>query len=565
MIYQNEKIDQVKTYISDGVLISIALLAIPSLIASLLRAYEIGIKPVMFVQIFFAIVLWVTCILRKRVPYWFRAGILIFIAYILAVLGMLQFGLLSPMSIWFVVTPAIAAILFNTRIGLNLMLVAIFSFLVIATLSIKGFITLGFNAEEYAASLLTWINYSVAYLLAGGVLLIAVSISTSNIIEALTAADSIAKELGQLLETANTPIFSLDDKGLINEWNQASEKISGFKKEEVLGNVFLQKYTTEDYHESLKQLIDGALLGKETKNREFPFFSKDKQHIIVLLNLSTLRNAEGEITGVLGVGQDITELIGYRNELELKVNERTIKLNEAFEKQKELNELKTKFVSTASHEFRTPLSAINFAAGSIKKYWAKMEPSIIEKKLTKIEDQVENMTQLLDDILIVGQSEAGKMKNNPLHINLGDFIHDIIEELDDSFKKSHEIVLIDTEKLIVSTIFIDEKLGRNIFMNLLSNAVKFSPDTKKVTVEFSSEKKHIVISITDFGIGIPKSEFKNIFIPFNRGKNVDLIQGTGLGLSIVKAAVDVLGGKITVKSTVNNGTTFIVKIPKAAK
>jgi len=143
---------------------------------------------------------------------------------------------------------------------------------------------------------------------------------------------------------------------------------------------------------------------------------------------------------------------------------------------------------------------------------------------------------------------------------LGNFIYDIIEEVESSSKESHEIELIDIENLKSGDIFIDEKLGRNIFVNLLSNALKFSQDAKKVVVELSSEEKYTVISITDFGIGIPKSEFKSIFIPFNRGKNVDLIQGTGLGLSIVKEAVKSIKGKIIIKSSLGNGTTFIVKI-----
>jgi signal transduction histidine kinase len=258
-------------------------------------------------------------------------------------------------------------------------------------------------------------------------------------------------------------------------------------------------------------------------------------------------------------------LVGYRNELEQKVNERTLKLNKALEKEKELNELKSKFVSTASHEFRTPLSAINFAAGSIKKYWVKMEPMMIEKKLDKIEDQVLHMTKLLDDILIVGQADAGKFKNKPKYINLGNFIHEIIEEVYNSQKKSHEILLIDTEGFQKSDIFIDEKLGRNVFINLISNAIKFSPDAKKIHIELASKKKDIVISIIDYGIGINKSELKNIFQPFARGHNVDLIQGTGLGLSIAKEAIGLIGGKISVNSSIGNGTSFIVQIPKKTK
>jgi PAS domain S-box-containing protein len=377
-----------------------------------------------------------------------------------------------------------------------------------------------------------------------------------------TASESIAKELRQFIETANAPIFGIDNQGLVNEWNQTSEDITGFSKNEVLGKDLVKTYITEDYQKAVKKVLDNALLGEETANFEFPLFTKDKKPLMVLLNSSTRRNANGKVTGVLGVGQDITELVGYRKKLELRVNQRTLKLNKALEKEKELNELKSRFVSTASHEFRTPLSAINFAAGSIKKYWTKMEPTMIEKKLHKIEDQVMHMKKLLDDVLIVGQAEAGKITYNPVYVNLGNFINEIIEEVYNSYNKLHKILLIDAEELKSSTIFIDEKLGRNIFINIISNAVKFSPDADKVTIEFSSEKNYTVISVTDFGIGIPKSELKSIFNPFTRGENVDLIQGTGLGLSIVKGAIDVLGGKIIVNSTIGSGTSFIVKIPK---
>lgn len=371
----------------------------------------------------------------------------------------------------------------------------------------------------------------------------------------------IAKELRQFIDTANTPIFGINQTGIINEWNHTAEQITGYKKDEVLGSNWI-KLTPIDSEEGAKKIIKDALKGKQTANYEFTTISKDGQKVILLVNTTTRRDTAGKITGVLGVGQDITELVGYRKELEVKVNERTLKLNEALEKQKELNELKSKFVSTASHEFRTPLTAINFAAGSIKKYWVEMEPSMIENKLTIIENQVVHMTELLDDILIVGRADAGQMRNNPLPLNLGDFIDEIIEEVSISCKESHEILLIDAKELKSSLIFIDEKLGRNIFINLLSNAIKFSPDAKKIVVELSSEEKYTVISITDFGIGIPKTEFKSIFTHFNRGKNVDLIQGTGLGLSIVKEALEVMEGKIIVKSNVRKGSCFIVKIPK---
>ena len=191
-----------------------------------------------------------------------------------------------------------------------------------------------------------------------------------------------------------------------------------------------------------------------------------------------------------------------------------------------------------------------------------MDQITMDKKIDRIESQVAHMTLLLDDILMVGQGDAGKIVNKPLHINFSDFIHEIIEEVYHSSKKSHEIKLITKEKLKNLTIFIDEKLGRNIFINLLSNAIKFSPNAKRITIELSSEKKYTVVSITDFGIGISKLELKDIFNPFTRGQNVDLIQGTGLGLSIVKDAIKTIGGKIIVNSALNKGSVFIVKIPK---
>jgi len=379
-----------------------------------------------------------------------------------------------------------------------------------------------------------------------------------------TKTEAIAKELRQFIETANTPIFGIDSSGLINEWNETAEKITGYKKHEVLGLNWI-KFTPGKSLEKAKKVVTDALKGEQTSNFEFLTYTKDRKEVILLVNTSTRRSASGKITGVLGVGQDITKLVSYRNELESKVNERTLKLNEALKKEKELSEIKSKFVSTASHEFRTPLSAINFAAGSIKKYWSRMEPIKVSEKLTKIEDQVEHMTELLDDILIVGQATAGEIRNKPSNLNIGNFIEEIIEEIYNSCKKSHEILLIDNESLKKTTFFIDEKLGRNIFINLIGNAVKFSPNAKKIIIELSSEKDNIIFSVTDFGIGIPSSEFQNIFTPFTRGENVDLIQGTGLGLTIVKEAIDILGGDITVKSNIEKGTSFIVRIPKINK
>jgi signal transduction histidine kinase len=202
-----------------------------------------------------------------------------------------------------------------------------------------------------------------------------------------------------------------------------------FYKERSFGKRFDTNLYYRRLQRGFKKVLDDALLGKETANFEFLLCTKEGKRIMVLLNSTTGRNLAGEITGVLGVGQDITEFVSYRKGLEFKVNERTIALRESLKKEVELNELKSRFIATASYEFRTPLSVINFASGAIKKYWDKMEPSVIADKLTKIEDQVLHMTALVEDVLIFGQAEAGEISNKPLHLNLGDFICKIIEEI----------------------------------------------------------------------------------------------------------------------------------------
>ncbi|WP_171017276.1 PAS domain S-box protein [Maribacter sp. ACAM166] len=389
----------------------------------------------------------------------------------------------------------------------------------------------------------------------------------------VTAQKQASQYARSLIEASLDPLVTISPEGIITDVNDASEKITGVTRDALIGTDFSNYFTEpKKARTGYKKVFD------EGSVSDYPLTIRDKKGKLtdVLYNASVYRDNKGNVLGVFAAARDVTELNAQNKqkekwvnelantkvELELKVDERTLELNEALKKEKELSELKSKFVSTASHEFRTPLSAINFAAGSIKKYWAKMEPSMVDKKLNKIEDQVKHMTKLLDDILVVGQADAGKTRYKPLYVNLGDFINEIIEEVYSSHEKSHEIVLIDHEELKNSDILIDEKLGRNIFINLMGNAIKFSPDAKKVTIEFSSEKNYVLISITDYGIGIPQSEFENIFQPFTRGENVDLIQGTGLGLSIVKEAIEAMGGKIIVTSTIGNGTCFIVKIAK---
>jgi PAS domain S-box-containing protein len=266
----------------------------------------------------------------------------------------------------------------------------------------------------------------------------------------------------------------------------------------------------------------------------------------------------GADNDILASFMDITEVVRYRQGLEKMVEERTAKLNEALQKEKELVIMKNKFISIASHEFRTPLSSISLAAGFIKKYKKKLTEAQINQKLENIEKQVNNMTYLLDDVLIVGKAEAGRMQANLAEITI-DIFEKLAKEVITARKGKHKIKYIrEGDK---DTFISDEKFLRNIIINLVSNAVKFSANGSEVILKVATDDTTLSVTVKDKGIGIPPEDIKNLFTSFSRGSNVAAIEGTGLGLSIAKKAVDVLNGKITVTSQVGAGTEFTVTLP----
>lgn len=391
---------------------------------------------------------------------------------------------------------------------------------------------------------------------------IGVVISFSDITEQKVYEDrvtSVARELTTLIDTANAPIFGIDWNGRINEWNQVTAKITGYSKTEVLGKKLIDEFILDGYKVAVTDLLKNALRGKEVTNYELPIYTRTGKVVTILFNAAPRRNLDSEIIGVIGVGQNITELIEYRERLEMKVAERTKELNEALQKEKELVALKSKFVSMASHEFRTPLSTITFATNFIKRYKSRLETDEIERKLDKIEEQVGHMTYLLDDVLLIGKSESGKIKLHRVVIDIKDFCKKIIEEVTHSTKSTHKILFsIVAEK---KEIAIDEKLLRNIMINLLTNAIKFSPGKDKVLLDVICAHDVLNMQVKDWGMGIEKEDQEKIFEPFHRTNSAGAIQGTGLGLSIVKKAVELQEGTVEVDSEIGKGTKIKIQIP----
>jgi signal transduction histidine kinase len=270
----------------------------------------------------------------------------------------------------------------------------------------------------------------------------------------------------------------------------------------------------------------------------------------------------------------------YAAELERKVQTRTEALNKsvfelekeievrkkaeedaknALEKERELNELKTKFVSIASHEFRTPLSTIMSSASLIGQYREKGDLEKIDKHIARVKSNVNHLTGILNDFLSLGKLEEGRVEINREQVYADEFLKEIKEELKPSLKEGQKIIVESNANNHV--INIDTRILRNSLFNLLSNASKYSDNGKNIYLSCSISNDRLTISVRDEGIGIPEDDKKHMFERFFRATNATNIQGTGLGLNIVKRYVNLLDGTITFESEYLKGSTFTISIP----
>lgn len=261
-----------------------------------------------------------------------------------------------------------------------------------------------------------------------------------------------------------------------------------------------------------------------------------------------LKNQNGEVYRIVGIAEDITQ----RKQAEAEIRK-------MLQREKELSELKSRFVSMTSHEFRTPLAVISSSAGILKNFGHKLDDEKKTQHLDCIQTYVKHTTQLLDDILLINKAETGNLAFEPSPLELVDFCKKLTEEIQLSTTE-HEIIF--SSNSLVSIIGnLDKKLLRQILINLVSNAVKYSPKNTTVKFNLNMIKQQAIFSIQDQGIGIPEEDQVKLFESFHRATNVGNIPGTGLGLSIVAKCVDLHKGTIVVNSQVGIGTTFIVKIP----
>ncbi|MBE9005679.1 PAS domain S-box protein [Fortiea sp. LEGE XX443] len=252
------------------------------------------------------------------------------------------------------------------------------------------------------------------------------------------------------------------------------------------------------------------------------------------------------------------ELVGYLADItERKQLEQELRV--ALEKEKELNELKSRFISMTSHEFRTPLSTILSSSELLEHYRYKWTEEKQITHLHRIQSAVKRINEMLNDVLVIGKAEAGKLDYEPTAFDLVAYCSHIIEEA--QINQSNRCSISFTSQYSSISCWMDDKLLGHILNNLLSNAIKYSPQGSNVNFNLTCEDGQAVLEIQDQGIGIPQEDLPHLFESFHRAKNVGNILGTGLGLAIVKKCVDIHKGKIAVTSSLEVGTTFTVTLP----
>lgn len=406
-------------------------------------------------------------------------------------------------------------------------------------------------------------------------------------------------QFGLVFSHATIGIVVTDDHGRIINFNRHAEKQFGYPKEEVLGQK-VEVLIPAEYHSVHEKdrayFHDHPLPRRMGEGRDLHAVRKDGTQFPVEISLSpysfggkvyviafvvdiTVRNNSEKIVlrqkdELQQITQEVTKL---NTELEQKVEARTKMLREtlselerskdelsnALENEKHINDLKSKFVTLASHEFRTPLSTILSSAFLLEKYNNLPEPGQRMKHIQRITNAVLGLKNILDDFLSVGKLDEGRVNTMDQKVsseNIHDLVHGIIEDMEQLLKPEQRIVF---ECRSYVTIQTDMEILKNIMINFLSNAIKFSDAGSTIDIICSADDHVLSIAVKDRGVGISKEDMKHLTERFFRGANVLNIQGTGLGLHIVSKYLDLIHGRMDIQSTLNKGSVFTIYLPRS--
>ncbi|MDX1766749.1 MAG: PAS domain S-box protein [Arenibacter troitsensis] len=339
--------------------------------------------------------------------------------------------------------------------------------------------------------------------------------------------------------------------------NYGAQKNTGYTLEEFLQLTPLD--LKPDFSEAdLRGLIAPLLNGKEEKV-EYEAVHRRKNGTSYPVEVHLQSSTLGEQKVIVAIILDISDRKYYTQKLEKTVEERTEQLKKALEREKELNELKSKFLSLVSHEFKTPLSGILNSATLVGKYQREDQQDKREKHLKTIMGGVQHLTNILDDFLSIERMEKGKEVYYLSDFSLSKLVNEVVYNANMLLKNGQRINYPNNIEDV--TIHQDQRIVALTLTNLLHNAIKYSPEDTEIDINVDLSNDKITFHIKDEGIGISKKEHKHIFDRYFRSENVLLTQGTGIGLNIVKTHLENLGGRIYFKSAENEGSTFTVELP----
>lgn len=448
----------------------------------------------------------------------------------------------------------------------------------------------GENPDEYKEQVLDWINRRVdgkkiktlndgriiemtRHPMDGGGW-VSTHEDVTEIAQAQSAVQRKSEELALILKHVRSAVMTADSAGIITSFNPAAEETFGYAADEVIGqNVSIlmpEKMARNHGHYINAYLTTGTSTFIEAGPRDLLARHKDGHEFSIELSLS--RFGAGTNMGFIGVAKDITaqleeknDLIGHRDLLQDKVDLATAELKSkaeelarALAKEKEINEQQRQFISTTSHEFRTPLAVIDGSVQRMLRRKEKLTPEDVEKKGKKIRAAVRTMTSLMESTLSAARMEAGMLE---IKVEKCDLRASVLEACVHQLELNEDNrIVCDLAALPDAVIAESNKLDQ-IFTNLISNAVKYSPEGPDITVRGWCEGDYAVISFADRGVGIEEDDLPKLFGRFFRARTSLGIPGTGIGLAVVKKLVELHGGTISVESAKGKGSVFTVRLP----
>lgn len=364
----------------------------------------------------------------------------------------------------------------------------------------------------------------------------------SRVIARTAQLQAAKDQVEAILNNSPDAILLLTRDLAIQQANQAFDQLFACQPAAYL-NQPLTAFVQPEDTALLRQTFVTGTIAAQSKFVELRARRQDDTIFHVEMSLRAINSAE-----LVCTVRDITER---------KKVEETLQL--ALTKERELNELKSRFVSMASHEFRTPLAAILTLTETLSSYRARMTEEQIDQRLQRIREQIGYLTEIMNDVLQLAQLQARRAEFNPTWIDLDALCRNVIDEFQNHPNVARQLLY--TCDPALQEAQLDRKLMRQILSNLLSNAIKYSAKDTLIKIDLCYCDPNLVLKISDQGIGIPAKDLHHLFDPFHRAENVGTISGTGLGLTITKESVELHGGTIMVESQENRGTTFTIALP----